>query len=76
VDDVKRRTVSTLSSSSPAEHSRRRLCDGLDELDGAEVAVIVIRQNFEKWLSAGCVYDCSRFGMAGAGQNSIWVRSE
>jgi len=51
VDDVKRRTVSTSSSSSPAEHSRRRLCDGLDELDGAVVAV-VIRQNFVK-----CVYD-------------------
>ena len=37
MDDVKRRTVSTSSSSSPAEHSRRRLCDGLDELDGAVV---------------------------------------
>ena len=67
MDDVKRRTVSTSSSSSPAEHSRRRLCDGLDELDGAVVDPMdaVIRQNFDE--RGVCR---SRFGMAGcrAGQ--------
>jgi len=52
VDDVKRRTVSTSSSSSPAEHSRRRLCDGLDELDGAVVDPMVII--FAKILRSVC----------------------